>query len=236
MTPDELLESLKKQTRSGLRSVILYGSAVAGDYAEKGSDYNVLVLTERLGVSELNALMDVASRWTRAGNPPFLLFTEDRLKRSADVFPIEILDIKESHRVLFGSDPISNLDVSLQNFRLQLEHELKGKLIQLRERYLLTGRKPARICDLMVESVSSFLVLGRAALRLLQGEVPQQKLSAIRELSRCLDLDVSAFEEIGKLKDGSLKCRSVNAEQLFSRYLKTIEELVDRVDSHINSE
>ena len=233
MKPDELVEKLKEVLGSRVKSVILYGSAAAGDHLGQGSDYNILVALERLGLDELNALVPISDRWVKAGNPPPLLFTRDRFIQSADVFPIEILDIRESHQVLLGEDLISELDVSKENLRLQLEHELKGKLIQLRAGFLVTKRDAGRIVSLMVDSLSSFLVLARAALRLIQDQVPAQKMEALKLLARHFQFETTAFETVQQIKEGVLKARDVDAEMLFSKYLETVEHLTDRVDSFL---
>lgn len=233
MKPDDLVEKLKKALGSQLKSIVLYGSAAAGDHLGEGSDFNILVALDRLGLDELNALVPISDRWVKAGNPPPLLFTRDRFIQSADVFPIEILDIREAHKILFGEDIIAELDVSKENLRLQLEHELKGKLIQLRAGFLVTKRDAGRIVDLMVDSLSSFLVLARAALRLLQEQVPAQKIDALKQLAEQFHFETQSFETIQQIKEGTLKQRDVDAEQLFSRYLEAIEQMTDRVDSYL---
>ncbi len=233
MKPDDLVDKLKKALGSQLKSIVLYGSAAAGDHLGEGSDFNILVALDRLGLDELNALVPISDRWVKAGNPPPLLFTRDRFIQSADVFPIEILDIREAHKILLGEDIIAELDVSKENLRLQLEHELKGKLIQLRAGFLVTKRDSGRIVDLMVDSLSSFLVLARAALRLLQDEVPAQKIDALKRLAEQFHFETQSFETIQRIKEGTLKQRDVDAEQLFSRYLEAIEQMTDRVDSYL---
>jgi predicted nucleotidyltransferase len=164
--PEALAEKLHSVLGDRLRSVVLYGSAAAGDYVGKESDYNVLVVTTRLGVDELTELSGVSTAWGREGNPPPLYFTLDRLQKSADVFPIELLDIRESHRILFGDDIVTEIDVHPDHLRLILERELESMLIQLREQFLLTGGKARPVRKLMVDSLSTVLVLFRAALRL----------------------------------------------------------------------
>jgi predicted nucleotidyltransferase len=233
VTPEQLVEKLKVFSPTGIRSVVLYGSAAAGDYVGKRSDFNVLVVMERLGVEELKRFLSPSSEWVRAGNPPPLLFTLEELRGSADVFPIEILDLKDSHRVLLGEDVTSDIQVDMENLRLQLEHELKAKLIRLRERYLETGGKAKRIAELMIASLSSFLVLFRAALRLFQDQVPTVKVQAVRELSGHIPFDPSVFELIESLKEGTKKIGEVDPDQLFERYLLTVEGIVTAIDEHL---
>ena len=234
MKPEQLVEKLRKVQPLSLRSVILYGSAVTGDFVKKRSDFNVLVIVERLGVPELRALSSVARRWVKAGNPPPLLFTLERLKQSADVFPIEILDMKAANRVLYGQDVLSRIPVSEENLRHQVESELKGKLIQLREAYLITGGKPRAVAEVMVRSLASFLVLFRAALRLYRIEAPAKKLDALAALARRIPLDPTPFETVEALKEGHMKVRQVNADALFGDFLKTVETVVDAIDSYVH--
>ncbi len=233
MTPEQLVEKLKQANPTGLRAVILYGSAAAGDHVGKRSDYNVLVVMDQLGLRELKLFLKPSEVWVKDGNAPPLLFTPDGLRHSADVFPIELLDIRDAHRVLYGQDITGEFEIRPENLRLQLEHELKGKVIQLRERYLATGGKSKQVADLMMNSLSSFLVLFRAALRLFREQVPSTKLEAVKLLSSHIPFDPGIFESVEALKAGTKKLREVDTEELFGRYLQTIEAIVQAVDVHL---
>ena len=234
MTPEKLVEELKQACPKGLKSVILYGSAAAGDHSGKQSDYNILVVTKDLGLDTLDAISKTASAWSKAGNPAPMLFTEERLAQAADVFPIELLDIRECHKVLYGEDLVQGLEIDPKNLRLEIEHELRGKLIHLRQSYLLTQGKSKAVVDLTTQSLSTFLVLFRASLRLFEEVVPQKKFQALEKLATHLEFDVSVFQTVQSLKDGSKKAKEVAVEELFSTYLKTIECVIDAVDAYIH--
>ena len=236
MKLEKLTNELKTACGAGLKSVILYGSAAAGDHTGKKSDYNVLVVVEDLGVETLNALSKTAAAWAKAGNPAPLLFTEARLAKATDVFPIELLDITECHKVLLGNDAVQGLEISTENLRLQIEHELRGALISLRQKYLLTQGKEKAVADLMVGSLSTFLVLFRASLRLFSNDIPQKKFQALEKLAGHLSFDFSVFQTLEKLKNGSAKTKDVDVPELFSNYLKTVELIIDAVDAHIQQE
>ena len=233
MTPEKLVEELKRACPNGLKSVVLYGSAAAGDHSGKQSDYNVLVVTEDLGIDTLNAISKAASAWAKAGNPAPMLFTEERLAQATDVFPIELLDICECHKVLYGDDLVQGLEIDTKNLRLEIEHELRGNLIRLRQSYLLTQGKTKAVADLMTQSLSTFLVLFRASLRLFEDQVPQKKIDALEKLSTHLDFEVSVFQTVQELKDGTKKPKDVTIDKLFNTYLKTIECVIDAVDAYI---
>ncbi len=234
MKPEKLVEELKQACPTGLKSIVLYGSATAGDHAGKRSDYNILVVTNDLGIATLDALSKSAAKWSQAGNPAPLLFTEDRLAQATDVFPIELLDIRECHKILYGEDLVQRLEIDTKNLRLEIEHELRGKLIKLRQSYLLTGGKPKAVAGLMVSSLSTFLVLFRASLRLFEDSVPLPKFEALSALAGHLDFDVAVFTKVQQLKGGSLKPKDVAVSELFNTYLKTIECVIDAVDAYIH--
>jgi len=235
MTPEQLTEQLKRALPDGLRAVVLYGSAAAGDHVAGRSDYNVLIVADRLGLAELDALAAPARAWAKAGHRPPLLFTPKQLAASADSFPIEILDIQQSHKLLFGEDPLAGVAVDPEHVRLELERELKAKLLHLRESYLLAAGRAGRVLGLLTVSLSTFLVLFRAALRLYQTDVPTQKLDAARALAAHISFDPQVFLTVQELKAGRLKPRDVAARELAEDYFRTIEQVIDTVDRRLHS-
>ncbi len=236
MKLEQLTQALQTACGENLKSVILYGSAAAGDHAGKQSDYNVLVVAGDLSKDALKVFSKPAKAWARAGNPAPLLFTMERLKKSTDVFPVELLDIKECHKILYGEDVVSDLEISTATLRLQIEHELRGNLIQLRQQYLLAAGNSKEVCGLMVRSLSSFLVLFRASLRLFATDIPQKKFQALEKLNETVPVPCDVFQNVQHLKDGSLKPKNVDADSIFEEYIKTIESVTDAVDAHIQQE
>ena len=229
MTPEIFVEQIRQAVPTGLRSVILYGSAAAGDHLGKQSDYNILIVLERLGLPELKALATPTQAWVKRGSHPPILFTLDSLHESGVNFPIELLDIRDAHKVLFGDDVLAGIPVSQANLRRQVEHELHGKLLQLQSQFLLTAAQPKRILQLLTGTLSKFLILFRAALRLYQPAVPVKKFDVLPELSRHIAFDTSVFVTIQELKDGRRKPRTVEPEALFAGYTTAIQTVVNAV-------
>ncbi len=231
MTPEAFTDALKKALGDRLTMVALFGSAAVGDTAEKFSDVNIMVVCTQLGVEELDAIAVLSKGWAKIGNPPPLMFALERLLNSSHVFPIELLDIKENHRVLYGRDVLRDLPISQANLRFQLEHELKGKLIQLREGYMLAVEDGETLVNLMLRSLSNFQIMLKAALRFYSVSVPAKKREAVSQLSRHVLYDLSVFEELQGIKDGTgLPPFSRDAaKELFERYLEAIERSADLI-------
>jgi predicted nucleotidyltransferase len=172
-----------------LKSVVLYGSAARGEYREGRSDLNVLVLLEHVDAGVLRQGSAHAREWVELGNPPPMLFGQDEWRQSADAFPIEFADIKDAHTVLYGDDPFLDVEIDVEHLRLQCEHELKAKQVQLRERYMLLASEPEQLVELLVGSVPTFLVLFRTVLRLAGADVPRDPEHVLRAVAR-----LAAFE------------------------------------------
>src|SRR5438128_11906840 len=129
MTLDELVSQLRAAYGEALCSIVLYGSAAAGEHIAKRSDYNVLVIVESLDAPRLTAASAAARAWAEAGNPAPLTLTSAEWRGSADIFPMEYADILERHKVLFGAPPFDGITVKATDLRLQLEQEAMGKVL-----------------------------------------------------------------------------------------------------------
>ncbi len=165
-----LVNRLVKTYGDGLVSVILYGSAASGDHHDRFSDLNVFCVLSQLTVEELAKSGPIFSWWQELGNPAPLLMTERETRESADCFPIEFADMQEHRRVLHGTDVIAGLAVDRRFYRAQLEHELRSKLLRLRQCAAGALSDRDALMKLCLDSISTFCVLGRHAL--LMGGTP----------------------------------------------------------------
>lgn len=225
----ELVDRLKHAQRESLRSVILYGSAAAGEHNEHFSDLNVLCVLARVTPAELAASAPIFQWWRSLGNPSPLLLSEDELRSSTDCFPVEFHDMQERRRVLFGPDLIQDLVIDRKYYRAQVEMELRAKMLRLRQKAAdLLLDKPA-LLRLMIDSVPNFLVLARHAL--LVGGLPSgwRKREIVRHMPD-IGVDVAPFDILLDLREQSKRSGDVDPEALFASYLKQIEALVAHVD------
>jgi len=105
----------------------------ARGFHEGHSDLNVVCFLRSLSVEELGRLAPVVKWWcVEQREPAPLFFTEDELKHAADVFAIEILDMKHGRRVLYGADAVATIEVPMNLHRVQIEHDLRTTLLKLR--------------------------------------------------------------------------------------------------------
>lgn len=232
MTLDELVTQLRAAYGSHLSAVVLYGSAAAGEHIPKKSDYNVLVLLDRVEPSTLAAASAVARAWNDAGNPPPMTMTTAEWRGSSDVFPMEYADILHRHRVLHGVAPFDGVVVSHDHLRLQLEQQVLGKLLQLRQGALLAGTDGKRQLELITASLSTIMVLFRAVLRL-HGETPQgDNVSLAGRVATLAALDATPFVRAVRHVRGEAKLSAGDAGDVLAGYLAGIERLTAHLDGY----
>ena len=228
-----LVDDLRKTHGDNLASIVLYGSAAAGDHNEVRSDYNLLIALNRITPEDLRLAQAPMREWQRLGHPLPIYFTVEELSDAADVFPIEFNQMAKARIVLYGHDPFEYVTLSDANLRHQAEYELRSKLIQLRRLYIPASVSIEKLCDLMSDSLSSFAALCRAVLMLNGEEAPVAKPDCVRATVRLLKLDPAPFERIFEFRsNGDLPSSEKEANDLFGSYMFQIEQVVEAVDEH----
>jgi predicted nucleotidyltransferase len=232
----ELVRRLKDASGDDLKAVVLYGSAVTGEFLSKFSDLNILCILEHTGYAQLERLYPVVRWWTRQGHPAPLVFTFDELRRSADVFAIELVDIKLHHRMLLGEDFFDQFEVPLRLHALQLERELRTNWIRLRETVLGAPPKRKARLAIMLSSVSTFCTLFRHALWALEGQMPATKREAVDGVAALTGSNPAAFHAILELREGKRKSYRIDSEETLRTYLELVEVVTNEVDRRLESQ
>ncbi len=231
----EALNSFVKDLRAthgdNLASVVLYGSAAAGDHVELKSDYNLLITLHRITPEDLRLAQAPMREWRRLGHPIPVYFTVEELSDAADVFPIEFHQMANARTVLFGQDPFELVHLSDANLRHQTEYELRSKLIQLRRLYIPASISSEKLCDLMSDSLASFASLFRAVLILHGDQAPVSKPDTVRATVKQFALDAAPFEKIFAFRARDFVPPSEkDANDIFAAYMEQIDRVIQAVD------
>ena len=227
---NQLVEKLRKAYGDRLVSVVLYGSAAAGDHQPKFSDYNVLCVLTQIARAELAAGEEIFRWWREQGSPAPQLLTENEVATATDCFAIEFHDIQQHHRLLFGKDLISGLVVDDSFYRAQVEHDLRAKLLRLRQKVPGMMSDSDLLRRLLLDSISTFCVLFRHALRLSGCDAPAQKREVIRLASGQFAFNPQPFDKLLDVREERLKPREVEPVSLLAPYLEGIAKVIDAVD------
>jgi hypothetical protein len=232
----ELVNRLQAAAKENLQAVALYGSAAAGEFHEGHSDLNIICQIQRAGASEMETLHGVAEWWIQKGNHPPLLFTRDELKRSADVFAIELLDMKSRHRILFGEDFLAKLEVPLSFHRLQVERELRTNWLRLRQSILAAPLTEKSHLTIMTQSLSTFCSLFRHALFALGQPLPATKRDALTGTAALTGADPSAFQALLDVREGKRAKNSIDIDASLRSYLSFVEAVTNEVDRRLDTQ
>lgn len=228
---NHLIDDLRATHGDNLVSVVLYGSAAAGDHIELRSDYNLLIALQRITPEDLRLAQAPMREWQRLGHPLPVYFTVEELDDASDVFPIEFYQMEKARVVLYGRDPFEFVELSDANLRHQAEYELRSKLLQLRRLYIPASVSVEKLSALMSDSLASFAALFRAVLLLSGEEPPVAKPDCVRATVSKLKLDGTPFERIFALRtNDELDLTEREANEIFTAYMAQIERVIEVVD------
>jgi hypothetical protein len=228
---DQLVEKLRQALPEDLISVVLYGSAAVGDHDEKFSDYNVLCVLAELTPGQLGAAEPVFRWWRGQGNPSPLLLTKHEVETSTDCFAIEFQDIREHHRILYGEDVVSSLTVDRCFYRAQVEHDLRAKLLRLRQKAASVLSDRDALCRLLADSVSTFCILFRHALILhADDNAPAKKREVIARAQERFGIDPAPFYALLDQRAERGKTKAIEPGALLAVYIDEIGKVIDAVD------
>ena len=212
---------------AGHYSAVLYGSVARGDHIPNISDVNLMMIVERLDSETLTRLEAPFVAWVDHKLPPPLLMTAAEWSRAADVFPVEIADMKAAYRVLRGDDPLSGQIVRRSDLRRALEREFRGKLTRLRQGFIPSERRPEDLGAIARQSIASVAALYRALLHL-AGQTPPADLSgALHAAGELVGFDAGPLKAIAEQRaNNKWKCRRED----FESYMTAIQRTVQYVD------
>jgi hypothetical protein len=223
-------ERLRAAHGEHLVAVVLYGAATTAEATAGATGYRVLVVLHHVLPSDLRAAREAVAEWVADGHPPPVYFSEEEISNASDVFPIEFLDMMDNRRVLAGRDPFAGLDVSTRHLRHQVEFELRGKLVRLRELYIPAGDDTKRLTALLVDSLGTFAKLFRFAMRLTGGPDASGRREAVLAAVGHFGLEAAPFDRILAALDTGRPMPEVEAHECFGSYMEQIQRVIDAVD------
>ena len=213
-----------------LVTLLLYGSWARGTHRPDRSDVNTLLICDAVDAALFEALAPAVRAWTRAGQPAPLILTEREWRESADAFPIEYEDMREASRVLAGRDPWAGIQVDHGQLRRQLEHELMGKLVRLRQGYAALHEDPKQLARVVVGSAGGFFTMLRSVLRLAGRPVPASPAELVRSAAALVGFTADALAPLVQHAMGGPIPRLTKGDPLATAYLAAVARTADYVN------
>src|SRR5260370_4789464 len=210
----EFIEKIRAAAGENMVSVILYGSGAEGEFHPEYSDLNLLCVLRDASFDSLRKIADVVEWWRGKTHHPPLVMTLAELNASADTFSIEFVDMKQRHRVLFGEDVLSGLNIPLTLHRAQVEYELREKLFLLRQHMLVAGSNEKQLWVVMLNSLSSFTTLFRHVLLEMGEQGRKHSLEAVAAPAHGMNFSPSPFGQIMELRAKTADRKQLRAPEM----------------------
>lgn len=232
--PEEIFPEITGQMKMAfgeeLKCISLYGSGASREYIPGRSDLNFLVVVSDEGLRHIQRLQAYVKEWRKKRIATPLVMTKAFLESALDVYPIEFLTMQCHHVQVYGEDILSSLLFDRKDMRLQLEREIKGKLIHLRQGYLESQEQAKVLRDLIKVSLVAFLSMFAAVLYLKGKTVPQERRRLIREACELVGIDGGVFLMCLDIKEDAVKYDLKEVVPLFEKYRREIEKFDHVVD------
>ncbi len=230
----KLLQTYVKEVKGvfgeQLEGLLLYGSAARGEFLPGRSNLNILLLVSSYDSAVLKQYSALHRQWSKEQIVVPLFLTEEELRMSAAVFPLEFLEIQEHHRVLGGRDPFIGFHVKSDRLREAVVQGLTSNLLRLRQRYVEGGGTDDATTILLPLSITSTLPLLRGVQRLLGRPVLSQSDAVIKDVAEQLNVDLHGLLDALLLKRGQISPGPHEVPRLFDRYLQAATVLTRAVE------
>jgi hypothetical protein len=147
--------------------------------------------------------------------------------------------MKLRHRVLFGEDVLSGLEIPMHLHRVQLEYELREKTILLRQQILLNSARPRELWELLLRSLPAFTTLFRHAL-IASGDaasaaVSLSKRDTVQSLSARVKFDPSPFLQLLDIREHKAEQKDFEIADICGRYSHAVQQVATAVDTMLDS-
>ncbi len=228
----KLQQALETALGPQLVALLIYGSAARPGASGPRSDVNLLLIVRDASSAGLRPVAEAVAGWVKAGYAPPLIFGEAEWRDSADVFPIEIEDMREAHRLLAGSDPFLGLATTAADLRRELEREVRSKLLHLRTAYAAATPDGKALETLLEQSSGTILTLLRAALRVGGREVPGEPAGQVAAAGALVGFEAAVFSWIVARRAGATVGRLGPYDGTAAAYVDAVQRLAAWVDTY----
>ena len=227
------VKDVTKVYGSELEGIILYGSAVRGEFLPGRSNLNLLLVMSSYDLATLKKYDTLHTRWSKDQVVVPLFLTVDDIQSASVAFPLEYQDIHDCRRLLWGQDPFVGLKIDTRYLAAEVLQALRGNLLRLRQR-LVEGRGTEEaITILLTLSITALLPALRGLQRLLGRPVLAHAEPLLEDLETALEVDLAGLRDALLLKRGQISPGQKETPRLMDRYFEGLTRLVTAAEARI---
>ena len=196
---DRVADRLRSALGANLHSLILYGSAVRGDFVPGTSDLNLLVVLAESTPEAHAALADAIRASGPAQVDPFVLGLRG-LDRSQRVFAVKFRNIARNYRVLHGRDVLAGFHPDGALLRFLAEQSLRNLRLRHKHAYVTFGHDRPRFSRHLVAVLPSVHVAVAEVLRCGGADVPRDRAARAPVIEREFAVDAAVLTDLADLR------------------------------------
>lgn len=216
--------------REDILSLYVIGSVVTKDFHPKHSDINTLIVVKEVKVPLFDFIAILGKRYGKKRVRAPLIMTNDYINRSLEVFPVEFLEMKLIHQLVYGSDVLKDIRIEKADVRHQCEREFRGKLQHLCLGYIKAMGNRTALTDLFLGSLSGYFPVLRGLLFLYDQKIPREKGEVLFALERCLDIDLGVYRKLLEFRAADFYPPFDVLRDIFEKLYRILNTVIKKVD------
>jgi hypothetical protein len=249
------VDALRELYGPELLAVAATGEAASATYRPGRTPLQSVVVLQEVDPGRLRAARPLLRRWARRRIPTPLFLDPLYIEGALDTFPLEFLELSEHHVMLFGDAGFfASIRIDRNALRLEVEEQLRGKMLHLWEAYLEQGGRRRELERLLQEPLPGFELALRGLLRLRElDSVPEpgrpddrpldagsatrstrpEGVSLIDAVAGMLEIELPVFRRLEQARiDGArVGGRGDDLDELFAAFLAELRRIVRVIDA-----
>lgn len=217
-------EAIRSACESNATGLALFGAALEGGFDITRQAVRSVLVVREVRLTQLKRIALEGPGFGRDGYAAPLVMTADYIRRSLDVFPLELLEIQQKNVPLFGEVPLADATFDAKNVRLQCERDLKAVLIGLRQGVLASVGFDKMLAQIESDVADGLVRVLRGVLFLKGTPEWLSRAAVIAGAETALEM------KLDKLREAATGGGEHTFEHFEALY-KEVDGLVERVDA-----
>ncbi|MDN3514588.1 MAG: hypothetical protein NG747_09320 [Candidatus Brocadia sp.] len=227
---EPFLIDILTHSKEDIISIYIIGSAVTKDFHPKYSDINTVIVVKTTKVPFFDFIATLGKRYGKKRIHAPLVMTRDYINKSLEVFPLEFLEMKSIHQLVFGEDILKDIKIEKADIRLQCERELKGKFQHLCQGYIKAMGNKTTLTDLFVGSLSGYFPVFHGILFLYDQQIPREKGDVLYAVEECLDVDMDVYRKLIEIRAKDVYPSVEILKGIFENLYRVLDSVIKKVD------
>lgn len=223
---NEILSSFENQ----IKSIYIIGSAITSDFDKKTSDVDSVIVLKEKNLEIFDFIAPIGKRYGKKGIRAPIIITNDYIRSSLEVFPIQFLNMKAINTLVYGEDVFKEIKIKKSDLRLVCERELKGWIQNLGQAYIKSLGNDRVIKEMFISFLSSYIPLFRAILFLYDRELPKERNAVLDECEKVLNMRLNVFRELVTIKLGKYKPTHDDLKKDFQNMYNAMDKIAVLMD------